>query len=116
MSKEGIEAQVSSALDFLGGGGVGSVVDDMAAALQRQLSKNSVPFSTPGLKGHIDLSGKSHFDKVSKNIIPTPHVQIKPINIGPNGQINLGKEVTVPATKQDIRTARELERRRGNLQ
>ena len=89
--------------------------DEMAAELQQQLGKNSVPFSTPGTKGHIDLAGSEHFDKATQKYIPTPHVQTRQINVGPNEKINLGEEVIRPATKQDIRIARELERRRKNL-
>ena len=89
--------------------------DEMAAELQQQLGKNSVPFSTPGTKGRIDLAGSEHFDKATQKYIPTPHVQTRQINVGPNEKINLGEEVIRPATKQDIRIARELERRRKNL-
>jgi len=87
----------------------------MAADLQSQIGKNSVEFSTPSSKGHIDLAGDSHFDKATQTTIPTPHVQTRPINIGPNGKTNLGKETTKAATKQDIRTAKKLLRGQGRL-
>jgi RHS repeat-associated protein len=90
--------------------------NEMAADLQKQLGKNSVPFETATTKGHIDLAGKAHYDKATQQTIPTPHVQTKPKSVSPDGtKTNLGKETTRPATKQDVRTARELEKRRGNL-
>ena len=88
--------------------------DEMAAELKQQLGQNSVPLTTPGTTGHMDLAGKAHCDKATQTSIPTPHVQTRQINIGPSGEVNLGKETTRAATKQDIRVARELERRRGN--
>lgn len=87
----------------------------MAQELSRQINRNSVTFSTPTTQGHIDLQGDAHFDKATKVKIPTPHVQTRTINIGPNGQITTSKktEVTTAATKQDVRVARELARRKG---
>ncbi|WP_226288411.1 RHS repeat-associated core domain-containing protein [Burkholderia arboris] len=88
---------------------------EMAQELSRQINRNSVTFSTPTTQGHIDLQGDAHFDKATKVKIPTPHVQTRTINIGPNGQITTSKktEVTTAATKQDVRVARELARRKG---
>ncbi|WP_323840807.1 hypothetical protein, partial [Photorhabdus africana] len=69
------------------------------------------------MMGHIDLRGRAHFDKITQTDIPTPHVQTSPINIAPNGKrFPLKKqEVARPATKQDIRTARELAKKQGIL-
>lgn len=92
-----------------------SSLNQMADELSSKIGKNSVNFETPKFKGHIDLKGKAHFDKVSKTKIPTPHVQTRPKNIGPEGKINLGPETIRPATKADIRMARELFKRRGQL-
>lgn len=47
--------------------------------------------------------------------IPTPHVQERPKNTGPQGQVNLGPQTTRPATKQDIRTAGRLAKQQGLL-
>ena len=87
----------------------------MAQEPSSQLGQNSVTFSTPATQGHIDLQGASHFDKATGGDIPTPHVQTRTINVGPNGQVTTSKktEVTRAATKQDVRTARELARRKG---
>ena len=95
--------------------GGAKTAQEMAADLQRQLGKNSVEFRTPSTKGHIDLAGAAHFDKATQTKIPTPHVQTKSVNVGPNGRINLGRETTKAATKQDIRTAKKLSERRGGL-
>ncbi|RQZ33510.1 sugar-binding protein [Burkholderia sp. Bp9090] len=88
---------------------------EMAQELSNQINQNSVTFSTPTTQGHIDLQGASHFDKATGTDIPTPHVQTRKINIGPNGQVTTSKktEVTRAATKQDVRVARELARRKG---
>ncbi len=90
---------------------------EMAEELANQLNKNTVTFSTPTTMGHIDLRGRAHFDKITQTDIPTPHVQTSPINIAPNGKrFPLKKqEVARPATKQDIRTARELAKKQGIL-
>ncbi|WP_448512498.1 RHS repeat-associated core domain-containing protein [Photorhabdus laumondii] len=90
---------------------------EMAEELANQLNKNTVTFSTPATMGHIDLRGRAHFDKITQTDIPTPHVQTSPINIAPNGKrFPLKKqEVARPATKQDIRTARELAKKQGIL-
>ena len=87
-------------------------VEDMAADLAGKLGKNSVEFETPTTAGHIDLAGKTHFDKATQKDIPTPHVQTRPKNVGPNGKTNLGKETTRPATKADVRTAGKLSKRK----
>ena len=89
---------------------------EMAQELSGQINQNSVTFSTPTTQGHIDLlQGASHFDKATDTDIPTPHVQTRKINIGPNGQVTTSKktEVVKAATKQDVRIARELARRKG---
>lgn len=89
--------------------------EEMAAELSNQINKNSVTFSTPTKQGHIDLQGASHYDKATKTDIPTPHVQTRDINIGPNGKITTSKktEVTTAASKQDVRTARRLAKEKG---
>ncbi|MEN8513847.1 RHS repeat-associated core domain-containing protein [Burkholderia sp. RS02] len=89
--------------------------EEMARELSGQINQNSVTFSTPTTQGHIDLQGASHFDKATGVDIPTPHVQTRKINVGPNGQVTTSKktEVTRAATKQDVRVARELARRKG---
>jgi RHS repeat-associated protein len=87
--------------------------EQMAADLSKQLGKNTVTYETPSVKGHIDLAGRTHFDKATQTNIPTPHVQERPKSVGPNGKVNLGKETTRPATKQDIRTARRLEKEKN---
>ncbi|GAU05324.1 Rhs family protein [Burkholderia stabilis] len=88
---------------------------EMAQELSKQINQNSVTFSTPTTQGHIDLQGASHFDKATGTDIPTPHVQTRTINVGPNGRVTTSKktEVTRAATKQDVRVARELARRKG---
>jgi hypothetical protein len=90
---------------------------EMADELSDQIGKNSVSFTTPNKTGHIDLRGKSHFDKATQTEVPTPHVQTRDLKVGPNGQVSAPKktEITKPATKQDIRTARELAKRKGQL-
>ena len=86
----------------------------MAEELSDQIGKNSVTFETPTKSGHIDLRGKAHFDKATQTTVPTPHVQTRTKSIGPNGAVSAPKktEVTAPAAKQDIRTARKLVERK----
>ncbi len=88
-------------------------VTEMAAELRQKIGKNSVDISTPKTKGHIDLAGEAHYDKVTKMDIPTPHVQTKPISTGPNGKMNLGRETIRKATKADIRVAKRLASKAG---
>jgi RHS repeat-associated protein len=88
--------------------GAAKSAEQMAGELRQQIGRNSVEFTTSSTKGHIDLAGKAHFDKATQTSIPTPHVQTRSKHAGPDGKINLGAESTRPATKQDIRTAREL--------
>ncbi|MER1888588.1 Rhs family protein, partial [Proteus mirabilis] len=92
-------------------------VQEMAEDLANRINRNTVTFSTPTSMGHIDLRGRSHFDKVTQADIPTPHVQVSPINVAPNGnRFPLKKlEAARPATKQDIRTAEKLAERQGLL-
>ena len=94
---------------------IAAIIAQIDHKLSEQINQNSVTFSTPTTQGHIDLQGASHFDKATGVDIPTPHVQTRKINIGPNGQVTTSKktEVTKAATKQDIRVARELARRKG---
>lgn len=88
---------------------------EMARELSNKINRNSVGFSTSTTQGHIDLQGASHYDKATGADIPTPHVQSRKINVGPNGQVTTSKktEVTRAATKEDVRVARELARRKG---
>ncbi|MCE5372460.1 RHS domain-containing protein [Proteus mirabilis] len=92
-------------------------VQEMAEDLANRINRNTVTFSTPTSMGYIDLRGRSHFDKVTQADIPTPHVQVSPINVAPNGnRFPLKKlEAARPATKQDIRTAEKLAERQGLL-
>jgi len=92
--------------------GFRKTASEMADTLAGKLGKNSVPFETSRLKGHIDLKGAEHFDKATQAFIPTPHVQTRPKHIGPNGRVNLGPETITPATKADIRTAEKLAERK----
>ncbi|MBN3066361.1 hypothetical protein H5A21_20430, partial [Pectobacterium aquaticum] len=91
--------------------------EEMADELADKINKNSVNFSTTDSMGHIDLRGRSHFDKITQTDIPTPHVQTSQVNEVPGkGRFPLKKtEVARPATKQDIRTARKLAKRQGLL-
>lgn len=84
--------------------------EEMAAELQMQIGKNSVPFRTVDKAGHIDLAGKAHYDSLTETRIPTPHVQTYDKHIGPNGKVSISRktEVVRPATKMDIRIARRL--------
>jgi len=86
----------------------GQTAKEMASELRKKLGRNSVEYSTASKKGHIDLEGEDHYDKLTGARIPTPHVQEKPIHIGPSGKMNLGKETIRPATKADIRNAERL--------
>lgn len=92
--------------------GAAKSVEQMAGELRQQIGRNSVEFTSGSTKGHIDLAGKAHFDKATQTSIPTPHVQTRSMHVGPDGKINLGAETTRPATKQDIRVARELAKRK----
>lgn len=85
-------------------------IKEMASDLRAEIGKNSVKFRTPNKTGHIDLEGDEHYDKLTGQDIPTPHVQTKDIHVGPNGKISASRksEVTRPATKADIRIARRL--------
>lgn len=94
--------------------GASKTVEQMASELRQQLGRHSVEFTTGSTRGHIDLAGKAHFDKATQALIPTPHVQTRNVHTGPDGKINLGPEITRPATKQDIRTAREIAKRKGD--
>jgi len=88
--------------------GQSKTAEEMAADLSKSAGTNSVPYQTPSVSGHIDLAGKGHFDKATGQTIPTPHVQERPKSVGPNGKVNVGKQTTRPATKQDVRTAKKL--------
>jgi RHS repeat-associated protein len=85
---------------------------EMAVELSKSIGRDSVSFQTSRTRGHIDLVGKGHFNKTRQTRISTPHVQERTISIGPNGKVNLGRETTRAATKQDIRTAKRLEKER----
>jgi hypothetical protein len=88
--------------------GTSKSAGEMASDLSKEAGTNSVPYQTPSVSGHIDLTGKAHFDKATGTTIPTPHVQERPKSVGPNGKVNVGEQTTRAATKQDIRTARKL--------
>ncbi|MFW6373911.1 MAG: RHS repeat-associated core domain-containing protein, partial [Thermodesulfobacteriota bacterium] len=101
----------------LSGDDYSKTAEEMAEELSDQIGKNSVSFTTQHQTGHIDLRGKSHFDKKTQTSIPTPHVQTRDLIIGPNNQISAPKktEITRPATKQDIRIARRIAKNKGLL-
>jgi RHS repeat-associated protein len=82
--------------------------EQMARDLANESGRQSVPFRTPSEVGHYDLTGKPHFDKATQSDIPTPHVQSRPLHVGPNGETNTGPESVRPATTRDIRVARKL--------
>ena len=92
-------------------------VEEMASDLRAKIGKNSVQFRTSNKTGHIDLEGDSHFDKLTKSDIATPHIQSKDIHVGQNGKISVSKksEVIRPATKADIRVAQRLAEIQGLL-
>ncbi|ABM34339.1 RHS repeat-associated core domain-containing protein [Paracidovorax citrulli] len=74
--------------------------EEMAAELSNQINKNSVTFSTPTKQGHIDLQGRTHYDKATETHIPTPHIQTRDINIGPNERITTSKKPKLPLQQQ----------------
>jgi hypothetical protein len=80
----------------------------MANELSNEIGKNSVSYTTPNKTGHIDLKGKSHFDKSTSQSIPTPHVKGYFIPSRGVVAVNTGIQTTRPATKQDVRTARRI--------
>jgi len=85
---------------------------EMAEELSAQTGRTSVRYNTPTKTGHIDLKDvrnpAGHFDKASGGRITAPTVQERLFHRGPNGRINVGRQTTRPATRQDIRTARKL--------
>ena len=85
----------------------------MADDLAGQIGKNRVGGRTGSGRVDIDLKGQGHYDKASRKLIDTPHVHETKAHMGPTGKSSLGPKTTRPATKNDIRTARELTRRRG---
>ncbi|MCG8555110.1 MAG: hypothetical protein MJD61_07460, partial [Proteobacteria bacterium] len=87
------------------------MADDLAA----QIGRHRVGGRTGSSRVDIDLKGKGHFDKATGQRIDTPHVHESRLHTGPNGRSSLGPKSTRPATKSDIRTARELARRLGLL-
>jgi RHS repeat-associated protein len=91
-----------------GGSGNSKSPAEMADDLQKEVGKNRVSAETATHQVNIDLKGKAHFDKATKKLIPTPHVQTYKKNVGPNGKINFSNGTTRPATKKDIRTARKI--------
>ncbi|ERK05191.1 Rhs-family protein [Serratia fonticola AU-P3(3)] len=92
-------------------------VEEMANELANQINKNTITFSTVDKMGHIDLRGRSHFDKLTKIDIPTPHAQISPKVKTPDGRFFplKKKEEAYYATKLDIRIARRLAKEQGIL-
>ncbi len=88
---------------------------EMAEELAQQINRNRVGGRTAGGRIDIDLRGKSHFDKASGQRIPIPHVHEAVAHAGPSGLSSLGPKTTRPATKNDVRMARELARRQGLL-
>jgi hypothetical protein len=107
------ETTAAAASQGANAAGRAKTVGEMAESLSTEIGKNSVPYRTPNAVGHIDLRGKAHLDKPSGGYIPTPHVQERQVYRQPmGGRVNVGRQTTRPATKQDIRTARKLVERR----
>ncbi len=90
----------------------GSVVTRAGTALAAQIGTNRVSAMTPSGRMSIDLAGKPHFDKATGREIPTPHVKFQQLNTAPNGRTNLSPGTTRPAAMTDVRTAREIVKRR----
>lgn len=82
----------------------------MGRELSNKIDRNFVGFSMPTAKGYIDAQEASPYDKATGAGMPTPHVQFRKIDIGPNGQVATSKktEVTRAATKEDLRVARRM--------
>ncbi len=85
----------------------------MADDLAGEVGKHRVGGRTGSGRVDVDLKGKGHFDKASGKRIDTPHVHEAKTHTGPSGRSSLGPKTTRPATKSDIRTARELAKREG---
>jgi RHS repeat-associated protein len=83
-------------------------VGTMASQLSKETGVTRVDLSTPEMRTNLDLVGKPHFDKVTGEYINTPHVQSRPISVGPNGKINLGPQTTRAATAADIQAAQKV--------
>jgi RHS repeat-associated protein len=83
-------------------------VGTMASQLSKETGVTRVDLSTPEMRTNVDLVGKPHFDKATGEYINTPHVQSRPISVGPNGKINLGPQTTRPATAADIQAAQKV--------
>lgn len=89
---------------------------EAAAELSKKINKNSIIFETASKIGHIDLTGRSHFDKKTGRDIETPHIQIYDKNINPiTGKAHPNKktEIVLPATHNDIRVSRKLAKQKG---
>lgn len=73
-------------------------------------------FTTASKQGHIYLRGRAHYDKSTGTLIETPRVQIDDKHIAPDGKIYYNKktEIIKPATKQDIRNAKNIIKKREN--
>lgn len=63
------------------------------------------------------MRGRTHFDKLTKTDIPTPHVQVSPKVKTPDGRFFplKKKEEVYSATKVDIRLARKLANKQGGF-
>ena len=83
-------------------------VGTMASQLSKETGVTRVDLSTPEMRTNLDLVGKPHFDKATGEYINTPHVQSRPISVGPNGKINLGPQTTRAATAADIQAAQKV--------
>ena len=79
---------------------------EMAESLSNEIGKNSVQYRTPNSVGHIDLKAKPTMTSLA---VATP-----PHRMFSNDRFifNVGRQTTLPATKQDIRIARRLVERR----
>jgi hypothetical protein len=84
-------------------------VEEMAKELADAAGHSRVSGRTAGGKQvDIDLVGKGHFDKVSGQVVRTPHVHEATMHRGPGGKTNTGSKSVRPVTAEDIRTARKL--------
>lgn len=82
--------------------------------LANQIGRNRVSVATPSGRMHIDLAGKSHFERQLGYSVTTPHVRFQNLHTGPNGMARLDGGSVRHGTMQDVRTARKVIERRGN--
>jgi len=108
------KTNVKAAVTSSGVSASASNVTKAGQNLAAQIGTNRISVMTPSGRMSIDLAGKSHFDKIPSQEIPTPHVKFQQLNTAPNERTNLSPGTTRPATMRDIRIAREITKRRDN--